>query len=511
MLIALVLILVQTSLAQEVPVYQHSQLVLEGLELARENRFSESIDKFNLALDQDSSNGTICLYLANTHLQLSNFDQAEIHCKRARRFLQTPEVYATMAQIKYRKGQLEKAREQYQKAIELDPNVAYYHNELAQIHHSLGFLNLAEVGYKNTIKISPKVPSAYHNLGEIYHLQGKIEQAIIAYQKSLSVATSPKSTASLATKKRLQEALEKKQELIGKEILRCQLAVASKKNSATAYRQLALAYYAGRHLQEAIRSIEAAKELAPESLQIRQDFLTLEQQKQSSLKAILGNLRDELKKDPKKSDLLYDIGLVCVNLEQLKEAKSYFQSALEISPQEACIWLQIGLLQKKLNQKELAQEAFLNSIKYDPTIWEAYFNLALSELESGCKSSAQEYLLKAKSILDNELYRNDVHSSVPVRFALSEVNFSLGEVYTHLNQITEAIDAYHISVRLKPDVPDPYFGLAKLYSQAGNQTAAASFYDRFLNLARPRQKWKAKVVQSENQFLQILSSEQADK
>jgi len=500
----------QCSLAQQIELSRPNQLVTEGLDLAQQSRFSEAIDKFNLALEQNSQDGRIYLHLANGYLKLADFGSAEIACQRAGEFLQTAEVYATMGQIQHRKGKLINAREQYCRAVEIDPKVAQYHNRLAQIYHSLGQFKLAEGEYQAALKINSDMPSIYHNLGEIYHLQGQIDKAIMAYQKSLSLADSAKSSAVLSTQKRLKEALNKKQSFIDKEILRLQLSVVSDVPTATKYRQLALAYYAGRQFVETIESLQVAQELAPKSKQIQKDIETLQQQKRESLMTVLASLKSRLKRDPTNPELLYDIGLIFVNLEQSEKAESHFRAALKIAPQTARIWLQLGLLLKNEKQMNSAQKAFLNSIKFGPTVWSAHHNLALVEIENGKVSSAEKYLQQAKSILHTELSKNNQRSSTPLRSALSQVNFHSGKVYIRLKQNTKAIIAYHTAIRLKPDSPSPYFELAKLYFQMGNKVTAASFFDRFLKLAWPRKKWEPETALGEKILLQTLSSERID-
>ena len=243
------------------PVDQAKKLCAEGVELARQNRIDEAIDKFNSAVEANPRDGEAYIYLANAYLQVSNLDAAEAACQQAKQFLpQTAESYATMAQIRHRQGALEAAQEQYNQAIRLDSDVAEYHHDLANVYHSLGQFKAAEKEYLATLNLSPDLPSVYHNLGEIYHLEGKLDQAIEAYHRSLSYSSEASST-----KKRLNEAVQKKQELISREILQNQLAVVNDPDNAQRYRKLALSYYRARQLEDAIESLQVAVHLEPDS------------------------------------------------------------------------------------------------------------------------------------------------------------------------------------------------------------------------------------------------------
>ena len=249
------------------PAHHAKKLSAEGIELARQNRIDEAIDKFNRAVETNPRDGKTYIYLANAYLQASNLDAAEVACQQAKQFLpQTAESYATMAQIRYRQGALEAAQEQYNQAINLDSDVAEYHHDLANVYHGLGQFKAAEKEYLATLNLSPDLPSVYHNLGEIYHLEGKLDQAIEAYHRSLSYSSEASST-----KKRLNEAVQKKQELISRDILQNQLAIVKNPDNAQRYRELALSYYHARQLEDAIESLQVAVHLEPDSQQIRHD------------------------------------------------------------------------------------------------------------------------------------------------------------------------------------------------------------------------------------------------
>ena len=476
------------------PVDHAKKLSAEGIELARQNRINEAIDKFNRAVETNPRDGETYIYLANAYLQVSNLDAAEVACQQAKQFLlpQTAESYATMAQIRYRQGALEAAQEQYNQAINLDSDVAEYHHDLANVYHGLGQFKAAEKEYLATLNLSPDLPSVYHNLGEIYHLEGKLDQAIEAYQRSLSYSGEAPST-----EKRLNEAVQKKQELISREILQNQLAIVKNPDNAQRYRELALSYYRARQLEDALESLQVAAHLEPDSQQIRHDIESLLQQKKDSLEAIRRNRLKRLEDEPQNPDCHYDLGLIYFNQDQSEKAEQHFRIALESAPNAVIIWLNLGRLLKNKGQDTAARQALLKCIEFDPDLPSAYQHLAILEKVSANYDLAVTYLLKAKSILQS--YQVEHNSPLPVksRSDLAFVNFHLGEIYLHQKRVKDATTAYHTAIRLKPDNPLSYLGLAELYQYIGNEGSARNFYHRFLVLARPHQNLSSEIDRAE--------------
>ena len=86
---------------------------------------------------------------------------------------------------------------------------------------------------------------------------------------------------------------------------------------------------------------------------------------------------------------------------------------------------------------------------------------------------------------------------VKSRSDLAFVNFHLGEIYLHQKRVKDAIKTYHTAIRLKPDNPLSYLGLAELYQYLGNEGSARNFYRRFLVLARPHQNLSSEITRAE--------------
>ena len=76
---------------------------------------------------------------------------------------------------------------QYQRALEVDPNLADAHSELATALLTKGDSQKAEAHYLEAARLDPKRADVHSNLGSLLLGQGKTSQAIIQYEEALRI------------------------------------------------------------------------------------------------------------------------------------------------------------------------------------------------------------------------------------------------------------------------------------------------------------------------------------
>jgi len=79
----------------------------------------------------------------------------------------------------------QKAVENFQKAMQLDPNNAGLHNNLGSVYAEMGKVNDAKAEFQKAADINPSGASGYYyNLGVVLVNQGKMDDAAVALKKS---------------------------------------------------------------------------------------------------------------------------------------------------------------------------------------------------------------------------------------------------------------------------------------------------------------------------------------
>ncbi|MGB9596924.1 MAG: tetratricopeptide repeat protein, partial [Candidatus Poribacteria bacterium] len=89
-------------------------------------------------------------------------------------------------------GQIDKAIEQFKKAIEIDPDSMLAHSNLAYIYEGQGKLDEAIAEFKELLRIKPDFPQIHVGLGLLYDAQGKVDDAIVEMNKAIQL--DPKTT-----------------------------------------------------------------------------------------------------------------------------------------------------------------------------------------------------------------------------------------------------------------------------------------------------------------------------
>ncbi len=84
---------------------------------------------------------------------------------------------------RHRRGEIDKARERYQKALELKPQLADASFRLGVLSDQSGDPSRAFMHYRKAVELSPETPHYRSNLAFLYFKQGAYDRAIDEYQK----------------------------------------------------------------------------------------------------------------------------------------------------------------------------------------------------------------------------------------------------------------------------------------------------------------------------------------
>jgi len=88
----------------------------------------------------------------------------------------------------FRKGDVNKAKQYYDKALEINPAYVYTHNELGKLYTSIGKEQDAIQEFKQAISGFPEYEEAYFNLGIVYLKEGNKSQACYSFRKVVELS-----------------------------------------------------------------------------------------------------------------------------------------------------------------------------------------------------------------------------------------------------------------------------------------------------------------------------------
>jgi tetratricopeptide (TPR) repeat protein len=96
-----------------------------------------------------------------------------------------PVAHNNLGEAYKSRGQLDKAIEQYQTALRLNPDYAEARNNLANEYASKGLSDSAVAEYQSALRLNPENAVAHYNLGLTYDSKGLLDKAVAEYQTAL--------------------------------------------------------------------------------------------------------------------------------------------------------------------------------------------------------------------------------------------------------------------------------------------------------------------------------------
>ena len=221
-------------------------------------------------------------------------------------------------------NQHEKAIENYNKAIELDPNLALAYSNRGLAYYSLNKHDEAIADYNEAIELDPNFALAYYNRGLAYYSLNKHDEAIADWNKAIEL--DPNLALAYNNRGAAYDSLKKYDEAIAD----YNEAIKLDPNLAMAYNNRGLTYYGLNRYDEAIADYNKAIELNPDfviahanlgnSLFMTEDYDNAEKGYREAIK---------INKD---IDYAHNgLGLVLSKREAYKNAIAEFKKALKLS------------------------------------------------------------------------------------------------------------------------------------------------------------------------------------
>jgi tetratricopeptide (TPR) repeat protein len=163
----------------------------EGVGLAQQLQYVDAVKKLETATAIDSTNDQAFYNLAMVHIELRAFDRAREDLQKA--ITANPEVAGYQEKLgtvilQMEEPDLEAAKQAFERAIQLDPDLFKAYYKLAQVHERLDDPQHALELYTQAIQHGPRFLEAYSELGRLYADLGFLDQASRVLAAGLEVA-----------------------------------------------------------------------------------------------------------------------------------------------------------------------------------------------------------------------------------------------------------------------------------------------------------------------------------
>jgi tetratricopeptide (TPR) repeat protein len=232
-----------------------------------------------------------------------------------------------------------------EKAIDLAPNRPEHPVSLGMIQIELNLVHRAGESFQRALELDPDLASAHHGMAELARREGRYSEALRSVD--LALADSRLQAAGRRELETYRETVRTEQE----EYNRLEDAVTAENASADDYRSLAGIHAMRREWKLAAELLDRA---GPEADQAVLGYYLLKAERYSDaadLYAAIPGLEND-------AGLLINRGIALANLGRNREAEESYRRALELDQGNPDAWLYLGNALVRLRENDAAVEAF---------------------------------------------------------------------------------------------------------------------------------------------------------
>src|SRR5581483_2173198 len=300
-------------------------------------------------------------------------------------------------------GDLATARQQFQRVVQLAPQIEEGHSALGAVLCQLGEYPAAITQLEAALKLKPADQAAQQNLALAYAQTG-------AWQKALPIF----------------ENLEKSQAALSPDLL-------------AAY---ARALASAQQFSAAIRETKAAIAAAPQNAMLYDQLGSIYAQMQNWPEA-QNTFAEALRLDAGLASAHLHLGVVLANERQLPLAIEELTTAAQLGPKNAAAQLELGKALVSANQDENAIPHFQQAAALDPNLIEAEDEQARALQRMGKAKEAVPYYQRALAINAND----------------ATAHQDLGVAYLQESDLDDAIREFRAGLALAPENPQLHYNL----------------------------------------------------
>ncbi len=426
-------------------------------------------------------------YIADTNNMETNLDNV-LYAMQAD---QTPKGRYTMARSLKAQGEFAAAATEFQKAM-IDNNYKKASlSALGEIYYTLNLNEQAISYFDQAMILDPKNSDLHIKLAEAYERIGKTDLAAEHYNQSLSKSGN-------------NEDILMSLENIWKQ------RIAQNPNDAEAHANLGAVYQRKNDFASALTEYEKAESLNPSNVNTRLNLGTLYQAQKEyetaiaaydtiidvnpnfklaylykaqcykalgNKEAALQNYKLALNLDPTNEDIkneLYDMYETNMTPE---EKLAHINSQLQQNPNNPDLTYKYAYELHKANRIAEAIPYYNQAIKLNAKNEDAYINLAQAYTQ-------QKSFEKARNILTNAKALFPENTTIKKQLAAIDAE-TTSLLYTDASELfrqKKYLDAINIYNKITPATPESLLGIGACYQAMNNNTKAAEYYVKSLNL-----------------------------
>jgi len=384
-------------------------------------------------------------------------------------------AHSNLGVLYAKEGSYERAKEEFEQAIVLDPSSAEVYSNLGYISLMVKEYDIALEYFNKSIELNPKLSGAYCNLGVLYNRKGMMDEAIKYFQKALvmdnSLAHAHINIAYIYGNKQMYREM----------IEECEKAIRKKPECMEAY--INYAYGCGKtgSYDKGIKRLEKALLFDSSSAFAHSNLGVLYGDNKQYDKAI-DSFNKAILIDPDYAEAYSNMGIVYYKKGDFHKSKESFKKALELKPELMQAQANLARLCKEQSINEKEREEVIKLLSFPPEkikLSNKDLTLSLTVL-SPEDSDNEKGFVSFQDKKEEEEKKRRLELQITIIPNEPEPYIELGRYHLEHGNIDEGIRHFQRVIRMEPLGVDGHFNLAQAYEKKGLNFLAETEYRKVI-------------------------------
>ena len=300
----------------------------------------------------------------------------------------SPEMHNNMGRVHLRNGQLDKARSEFRKALELDPQNADALLNLASIQAAEGRNADAELLIKRALQVNPDSIGALSQLAELERDRGNLDEAIRLFEIAMEIDDSLPFLY-----QGYGDVLQRAGRLEGAEEA-FQMVLQLDPDSFKAHYNLGVTYGNQRRIDDAVAEYEKALEIGPNhpEASLAHNNLGAIALDRGQTDEAMEHFERSVGVAPRHLESRYNLALIYMEKRRVEDAVEMLEAATRVDPNHELVNVRLGLAYLESGRGEDAFRTFTLVRRLYPGNWVAPLGLAVLHAANQRPGQARELL-----------------------------------------------------------------------------------------------------------------------
>lgn len=155
-----------------------------GLYYVQIKQYDLAVADYTKIIELEPEGAIPYYYRAYSYSELGKYDLALHDCNKAISIEPNAEFYSERGYVEWKKELFSDSIDDFTKAIELEPNTAFFYVGRGNAYGCMEKYNEAIKDFQKAIQLNPKEGMAYFNLAQAYELLGEKKRSLVNYQEA---------------------------------------------------------------------------------------------------------------------------------------------------------------------------------------------------------------------------------------------------------------------------------------------------------------------------------------